>query len=93
MITHYDDVLSDEERSLQFPIDVENDQEKCTPYMLAVLRENFEAADFMLDNKLASPFFKNKQGDTVFDIVNRLRITNVQQYLVENSYKFEALKK
>ena len=28
----------------QYPLDLENTQEKCTPYMLAVLREDFEIA-------------------------------------------------
>lgn len=40
-------ILSPEEQAKQNPLDIENDQEKCTPFMLAVLREQFEVADLM----------------------------------------------
>jgi hypothetical protein len=85
MISNFDRILSEQERQNPFVLDVENNQEHCTPYLLAVLRENFESADFMCDNKLANPFYKNQDGETVFDIVNRLKILNVQKYLVDNS--------
>lgn len=85
-------LLTNDELGKQYPLDIENDQEKCTPYMLAVLRELFEVADLMQDLKLANIAHKNKDGESVFDIVNRLKIKTLQKYLVEAASRKKNVK-
>ena len=70
-------LLQGEETQASHALDVENNQEHCTPYTLAVLRENFEIADILFENGWSNPFFKNQNGETVFDIVNRIKIKSV----------------
>ena len=67
-------VLTPDEQAASFPLDVENGQERCTPYMLAVLREQFDVADFLQDQKLSNIAYKNQNNESVFDKVNRLKI-------------------
>lgn len=62
--------------------DIESDQEKCTPYMLAVLREQFEIAEILVKTGRVDKYFKNMEGETVFDIAKRLKIKNVQKFLI-----------
>ena len=57
--------------------DIENDQEKCTPYMLAVLRERFEIAEQLIKSGRADKYYRNQENETVFDIAKRLKIKNV----------------
>ena len=47
--------------------DIESDQEKCTPYMLAVLREQFEIAEILVKTGRVDKYYKNTEQETVFD--------------------------
>ena len=58
-----------------------------------MLRENFDVADLMFENEWSNCFFKNQNNETVFDIVNRIKIKNVQKYLVEQADKMKQMKK
>jgi hypothetical protein len=40
-------------------LDVENAQEKCTPFTLAVLREQFDIADLLVEDGMSDKYFKN----------------------------------
>ena len=62
--------------------DIESDQEKCTPYMLAVLREQFEIAEILVKTGRVDKYYKNTEQETVFDIAKRLKIKNVQKFLI-----------
>jgi ankyrin repeat protein len=46
-IDRQDVILSLEEQQQPTPLDIENNQEQCTPHMLAVLRELFNVADLL----------------------------------------------
>ena len=49
-------------QSMKFPecaLDIENVNEKLTPYMLAVLRQQFEVADLLVASNLAEPLYVN----------------------------------
>lgn len=85
--------MSPEDQKKQYPLDVENLQERCTPYMLAVLREQFEVADYLQEIRASQIAFKNKNGESVFDIVNRLKIKSLQKYLVEAASRKKNVKK
>lgn len=76
----------------KYPLDIENNQEKCTPYMLAVLRELFKVADIFFDNKLANPHYQNQNNESVFDIVSKHKIRNVQKYIIEQGNKIKNFK-
>lgn len=39
--------------------DIENGQEKCTPYTMAVLREQFDLAEELLVNGRSDKYYKN----------------------------------
>ena len=67
----------------EYPFDIENYQEKCTPYTLALLREQFTLAELFLENDRSDIYFKNTNGENVFDIAKRLNIKNVQKFLVK----------
>ena len=88
-----ENMLQGNESQQSHVLDVENNQEHCTPYTLAVLRENFDVADMMFENEWSNCFFKNQNNETVFDIVNRIKIKNVQKYLVDQADKMQQMKK
>lgn len=56
-------------------------QEKLTPYMLAVLREQFSVADLLESAGLASRGYKNRDGETVVSIAKRLQLPLSMKYL------------
>ena len=63
-------------------VEVENTgTEKLTPYMLAVLREQFDVADLLVHAKLASPGYVNIEGLTVQRIAANLNRVRALQYL------------
>ena len=45
--------------------DIENSQEKCTPFMLAVLNEHFEMAELLLTNGLSNLDHKNHDSQDI----------------------------
>jgi ankyrin repeat protein len=71
----------------KFPLDIENGQENCTPYMLALLRENFRLADALMETGFCDKYYKNKQKQTVLDIVSKYNMKAVQKYLVVDNEK------
>lgn len=71
----------------KFPLDIENTQEKCTPYMLAVLRENFRIADALIETGWCNKYHANKDRMTVLDIVGKYNIKSCQRYLIADKEK------
>ena len=61
--------------------DIENLQEKCTPYTLAVLTEKFEIGEMLAESGLSDPNYKNADGMTVWDIAKKHKLENVVKYL------------
>jgi hypothetical protein len=77
-----DRFLTEKEQS-KYPFDIENTQEKCTPYTLALLREEFEMADLLLLNGRSDKYYKNCEREDVYGIARRLNIKSVQRYLIK----------
>jgi hypothetical protein len=67
----------------QGAFDIFNGQEKCTPFTLAVLRENFELSEILHQKARSDRFIKNADNENVFDIAKRLNIKPVQKFLVK----------
>lgn len=67
----------------QGAFDLFNTQEKCTPFSLAVLRENFEVAEALHQKGRSDRFAKNAEHEHVFDIAKRLNIKPVQKFLIK----------
>lgn len=76
------EVLFDDKTARRFPFDTENLQEKCTPYTLALLREQFEMAHELVRYGRSDKYYKNKEMENAFDIARRLNIKSVQRYLI-----------
>jgi hypothetical protein len=70
----------------QYPFDIENTQEKCTPYTLALLREEFEMADLLLLDGRSDKYYKNCEREDVYGIARRLNIKSVQRYLIKQQH-------
>ena len=70
----------------QYAFDIENTQEKCTPYTLALLREEFEMADLLLLNGRSDKYYKNCEREDVYGIARRLNIKSVQRYLIKQQH-------
>ena len=49
----------------------------CTPYMLAILREEYEIADLLLQNNRSDKYFKNSRGQQVYDIATKYKLKSV----------------
>ena len=75
----------------KYPLDIENNQEKLTPYMLAVLRENFDIAQILLNSGYCDMLYKNVDGETVFDIAKRLDIIPVQKFLIIQQKEYKQM--
>jgi len=61
----------------KFIFDVENNQEKCTPFTLAVVKEHFDIANLLLEDGRSDRFYKNSDGKNVFDMAKELNLKNV----------------
>ena len=69
--------------SSRFLLDIENTQEKCTPYMLAVLSEQFEIAQLLAQSMLSNMYHKNEDNKNVFDIAADMKIVPVLKYCMK----------
>ena len=49
---------------------------------MAVLREQFELAEMLLVNGRSDKYYKNCEGENVFDTAKRLNIKSVQKFLI-----------
>ena len=49
---------------------------------MAVLREQFDLAEELLANGRSDKYYKNSDGENVFDIAKRLNIKSVQKFLI-----------
>ena len=76
----------------KYPLDIENTHEKLTPYMLAVLRENFDIASVLIESGKCDMVYKNVKGETVFNIAHNLDIKPVMKYLMKEMEKMKDLK-
>lgn len=72
-------------------LDIENVQEKLTPYMLAVLREQFEVADLLVAANMAEPLYVNKDGENVEAIAERLCLPVSLEYLGVHKNKIDQI--
>ena len=61
--------------------DVENFQEKCTPYTLAILSEQFALGEMLAECGLSAPDHRNADGLTVRDIAKKHKLEKVLQHL------------
>lgn len=81
---NYATILTAQQLKSKYPLDVENNQENCTPYMLACLREQFSVASYFIDHDLANFQYINKKENRVYDIVRDLKLNkNVQEFLTK----------
>lgn len=69
--------------SSRFVLDIENSQEKCTPFMLALLLEKFDIAETLALSQLSNVYHRNDDGENAFDIANRMKIIPVLKYLIK----------
>ena len=67
-------------------LDLENHQEKLTPLMLAILREQFDIAESMINKGLATLDYLNKDGDSVNLIASRMGMNIVCEYLARKHF-------
>ena len=69
-------------------VEVENSTEHLTPYMLAVLREQFEVADWLVANQFANPDYVNVEGLTLHQLATNMNRVRVLDYLAGKITKY-----
>lgn len=66
-------------------IDIENYNDKMTPYCVAMLRENYELAQVLEISGLCDKYYLNTKGENVYEIAKKLGLRKVQKHIINET--------
>ena len=72
----------DPKLKIKYPtLDIENLRECVTPYMFAILKEQFQVSELLLKNGNVDKYYKNINGEHVYRMAKRLKLRKVMRYI------------
>jgi len=75
-------------------LDIQNNQEKLTPLGIAVLKEQYEMAEFLMDHR-CDIYFKNSDGETPTSIAIKYGLNRIAEEIpkLQKNGGYKSLKK